>query len=589
MSVVPTPSRPLRDSVRRARSSIARFSRTLGVAGALIGCLAVAGCSSVPDASSVTTRQHSHRRDAGVPQLADLPPHSYLSGALRSTGGPYMTDQFGRIVQLHGVNAVYKLAPYRMTVRPGRVNTLNDADAARMQRLGFNVVRLGVLWEGIEPGKGGPNQPGVCTPGTARDPHMWNAAVARRYLDEVTKVVAALGRHHIYALIDMHQDVWNQLFGGEGMPQWATCTSGNTVTILPGRWSQNYSNPAVDAAFSHLFDNDVIGNLQGEYQRSWRAIAAAFAHNPWVVGYDPINEPADYAPAVIDHRWYSPRLSCLYAGSSGAVRPIGAKQPLPCPPAAPPIGVIQAIEQVDHQHLVFPEADNASHGRQHYLLGVIHLPRIVFNFHDYCSQRSGVTGDPTDLEACSAAELSTMVARTQERDQMGSKIVPAGPGQIMTEFGATNSKSLASLLSMDTTTLGLSWMWWSWRYYNDPTGSSDEALINDAQVLSPSALAISTTYPMAVAGTPLASVLDPVDGQYSLTYLPNPKITAPTSIFVSQQSYTAGYCTVVVGGRITSKPGSGILTVSSSAGADVTVVRILPRACVGRSSVPTAP
>ena len=130
-------------------------------------------------------------------------------------------------------------------------------------------------------------------------------------------------------------------------------------------------------------------------------------------------------------------------------------------------------------------------------------------------------------------------------------------------------------------------MWWSWRYYNDPTGSSDEALIDDQQVLSPSALAISTTYPMAVAGTPLSSVLDPVDGQYSLTYLPNPKIDAPTSIFVSPTSYVTGYCTVVVGGRITSKPGSGILTVSSAAGADVTVVRILPRACVGRQPVPT--
>ena len=549
--------------------------------------LLMTACSSAPEAQSVTSRQQSHRRNSGVPRLADLPAHSYLNGPLRSAGGQYMTDNLGRVVQLHGVNAVYKLAPYRMTVDPGKPNTLNDADAARMQRLGFNVVRLGVLWQGIEPGNGGPNQPAICTPGAVADPHMWNAAMAKRYLAQVAKVVGALGRHHIYALIDMHQDVWNQLFSGEGMPQWATCTSGNPITVLPGRWSANYSNPAVDAAFSHLFNNDVVGNLQGEYQRSWVAIATAFAHNPWVVGYDPINEPADYSPAVIDNRWYSPRLSCMYAGSSGAVRPIGEKQPLPCPPAAPKHGVIQAIEQVDHEHLVFPEVDNAAHGRQHYLLGVINLPRVVFNFHDYCPQRSGVTGDPTNLEACSSAELSTRVGRTQERDQMGSKVVPAGPAQFMTEFGATNSKTLASLLSMDTTTLGLSWMWWSWRYYNDPTGSSDEALIDDQQVLSPSALAISTTYPMAVAGTPLSSVLDPVDGQYSLTYLPNPKIDAPTSIFVSPTSYVTGYCTVVVGGRITSKPGSGILTVSSAAGADVTVVRILPRACVGRQPVPT--
>ena len=561
----------------------------LPLLGALLVGLVATGCASTSDASSSTVRQASPKRAEGMPKLADLPANAYLSGPLHAKGGQFLTDDLGRVVQMHGVNAVYKLAPYRMTVTPGKVNTLNDADAERMARLGFNVVRLGVLWEGIEPGQGGPNQASVCSSGPGGDPHMWSDEVASRYLDEVAKVVAALGRHHIYALIDMHQDVWNQLFSGEGMPEWATCTDGNPITVYPGRWSENYSNPAVDAAFNHLFNNDVVGNLQGEYQRSWSAIASKFADNPWVVGYDPINEPADYSPSVIHERWYSPRLSCLYAGSSGAAREIGHNAALPCPAGAPKTGVIQAIERADHQHLVFPEVDNASHGRHPYLLGVIDLPRIVFNFHDYCAQRSGVTGNPTDLDACSGSELTTMVRRTQERDQMGSSTTPQGPAMFMTEFGATSSRALASLLSMDTTTLGLGWMWWSWRYYDDPTGSSAEALINDQQQLSPSALAIATTYPIAVAGTPLSSVLDPIDGQYSLTYLPDPKIDAPTTIYVSQSSYRAGYCTIVTGGVVTSKPGSGLLTVSSTKGADVTVVRIVPRACVGKVTTSTSP
>ncbi len=563
-----------------------RSRHHLPLIGAILLGLVATGCSSASDATSSTVRQASPKRAVGLPKLADLPAHAYLSGPLHATGGQYMTDDLGRTVQLHGVNAVYKPAPYRMTVTPGKVNTLNDDDAIRIARLGFNVVRLGVLWEGIEPGVGGPNQPGVCTPGVGHDPHMWNATVAAQYLDEVAKVVAALGRHHVYALIDMHQDVWNQLFSGEGMPQWATCTDANPITILPGRWSANYSNPAVVSSFNHLFDNDVVGNLQGEYQRSWTAIARRFATNPWIVGYDPLNEPADYAPLHLHHRWYAPRLSCLYGGSSGAIRQIGVDAPLPCPVGSPSTGVIQAIQRVDHEHLVFPEVDNASHGRQPYLLGRINLPRIVMNFHDYCAQRSGVTGNPTDLEACSSAEVATMVHRTQERDQMGSKVTPAGPAMLMTEFGATDSHSLAEMLAMDTTTLGLGWMWWSWRYYNDPTGSSAEALINSEQQLSPSAAAISTTYPVAIAGTPLSSVLDPVDGEYSLTYLPNPKVKAPTTIYVSSNTYRAGYCTVVVGGTITSHPGSGLLTVNNAPGADVTVIRITPHACVGKVSRP---
>mgnify|MGYP003339970037 CR=1 FL=1 len=47
-------------------------------------------------------------------------------------------------------------------------------------------------------------------------------------------------------------------------------------------------NPAVDASFSHLFNNDVVGNLQGEYQRTWSAVAKRFATNPWILGYDPM-------------------------------------------------------------------------------------------------------------------------------------------------------------------------------------------------------------------------------------------------------------------------------------------------------------
>lgn len=554
------------------------------VIGTLLLGLIASACGSTGSTSASTVRQESQKRADGMPKLADVPDHAYLSGTLHSDGGQFLTDGLGRTVQMHGVNAVYKLAPYRMTVTPGQVNTLNDADAVRMQRLGFNVVRLGVLWEGIEPGTGGPNQSGICTSGPASDPHMWNASVASSYLDEVAKVVAALGRHHIYALIDMHQDVWNQLFSGEGMPQWATCTDGNPITVYPGRWSANYSNPAVVSSFNHLFDNDVVGDLQGEYQRSWSAIAKRFAQNPWVVGYDPINEPADYSPTVIHQRWYSPRLSCMYAGSSGAAREIGHPAALPCPVGSPKTGVIQAIEKADHHHLVFPEVDNAAHGHHAYLLGVINLPRIVFNFHDYCAQRSGVTGNPTDLEACSSSELAAMVRRTQERDQMGSTRTPQGPAMFMTEFGATSSEALASLLAMDTTTLGLGWMWWSWRYYDDPTGSSAEALIDDQQQLSPSATAIATTYPVAIAGTPLSSVLDPVDGQYALTYLPNTKIDAPTTIYVSQSAYPHGYCSIVDGGEITSRPGSGLLTVSSQPGAKVTVVRIVPRACVGKTS-----
>ncbi len=39
------------------------------------------------------------------------------------------------------------------------------SDAALMATSGFDVVRRGILWQGLESGTVGPNDPSVCTPG----------------------------------------------------------------------------------------------------------------------------------------------------------------------------------------------------------------------------------------------------------------------------------------------------------------------------------------------------------------------------------------------------------------------------------------
>ncbi len=120
------------------------------------------------------------------------------------------------MVFLHGVNAVYKRAPYELYADPGKGWSFTRADAARMALLGFNVVRLGVIWQGLEPGTLGPDSPGICTPGTPRDPHQFDARVASAYLARVARTVDLLGRFHIYTLLDMHEDVYSSEFGARG-------------------------------------------------------------------------------------------------------------------------------------------------------------------------------------------------------------------------------------------------------------------------------------------------------------------------------------------------------------------------------------
>jgi len=154
------------------------------------------------------------------------PSDAFASGTLASRGGPYLVDRYGRTVTLHGVNAVYKYAPFELYPDPGQPWNFDASDAKEIAALGFNVVRLGILWEGIEPGAVGANDPSICTPGTPRAPSQFNSTTADAYLAKLTKTVDLLGKYHVYVLLDMHQDVYSQPFRGEGAPAWAICTDG---------------------------------------------------------------------------------------------------------------------------------------------------------------------------------------------------------------------------------------------------------------------------------------------------------------------------------------------------------------------------
>src|ERR1051325_7601561 len=65
--------------------------------------------------------------------------------------GRWVVDAEGRVVLLHGVNAVWKLAPYAPPVEPRGFQT---ADSAWLRDHGLNAVRLGVLFAGVMPSAG---------------------------------------------------------------------------------------------------------------------------------------------------------------------------------------------------------------------------------------------------------------------------------------------------------------------------------------------------------------------------------------------------------------------------------------------------
>ena len=99
---------------------------------------------------------------------------------------------------MHGVNVVYKIAPYIPDKDTfDSQNSLNDGDIQDLQDWGFNLVRLGVMWESVETAPGVYNQ---------------------TYLDEIDKLITKLGEKGIYTLVDAHQDLLARIACGEGMP-----------------------------------------------------------------------------------------------------------------------------------------------------------------------------------------------------------------------------------------------------------------------------------------------------------------------------------------------------------------------------------
>ena len=512
-----------------------------------------------------------------APSLHGRPP---VSGPLSAPGGPFLRDRSGRVVFLHGVNVVYKHPPFEVYPDPGKPWNFDARDASLMARLGFDVVRLGMTWQGLEPGTAPANDPAICQRGTPADPHQFNQAVLDRYLRRLTRTVDLRGRHHIYTLLDMHQDVYNQMFDGEGAPNWAVCTDGVPSVDPPGRWSREYGTAAAGIAYDHFWTNDVVGDLQGQFDRVWGAVAAHFRGNPWVLGYDPFNEPFSKSLVTMGDEHFDAQLECFYTGSAKVGGTLHGAPPIRCPRAVPARGVIPRILAQDPHALVFYEPDNYASRGYPTFLGPMDFPNLVYNVHIYCGARNPVTGNPTDVTACAAQDVRSLTHRAEDRHEMASAAQPAGPAWLVTEYGATSSSQLITAFTAQADGRLVGWIYWSWRFYADPTGSRAEALVMADGRLRSTARVLSRTYPEAVGGTPTSLSFDPATGAFDLSYVPDRRVRAPTVVFVPRElHYPGGYCARATGATITSPPGSTLVTLRNDRGTAAVRVTVQAGSC----------
>lgn len=546
---------------------------------------------------------------------ADAQQPPAIEGLVSAPGGPFLVDSSGRRLQFHGINIVAKCEGNDVMSTtsgspclPGTASTpdtglnyylalddsepdpelrITESEVATLAAMGFTSARVGIIWAALEPGPAGvePNDTRYCTAhtyGTAFTPlaaadEPYDPATIAAYLAQIDGLVAMLARHGIRSLIDMHQDDYSAAFydpdgstpwKAEGAPPWAVCTASPTAggAALPAStqsdWgTANFTDSGILTAADHFWANDVSANLQGEFIRTWTAVAAHYAGNPAVLGYDLYNEPSD--TTIVLPPEFDRKLQCFYAGRSYA--PVSCLATLP-PQQSPDQGLIPALQAADPGHAIFFEpSEGANLGLPNTVAVLEALPfaNLVYGFHVY-----------PEPPATALLEQVILDEEQLSRGLMSTK-QSGGPAWFMTEFGAEDDVSDLANYGKLTDSRVLSWMYWSAKQFHDPTGQQGEALLDDDGNPLPIAAVLTRTYAIATAGTPATQSFDPDTGAYSYSYTADMAVTAPTQIFVPlSQHYPQGYTVSVSGASVTSAAGASVLTLQNSAGATTVTVKI---------------
>src|SRR4051794_1643008 len=445
--------------------------------------------------------------------------------------GGFITDADGRVFISHGVNMVYKVAPYEPSAAG-----FGDDDAAFLQQEGFNSVRLGVIYKAVEP------QPGI-----------YDDA----YIDKLVQTAALLEKHGIAPLVDFHQDMYNEKYQGEGWPDWAVFDDGVPNQPLVGFPNNYLVNPAVSRAFDNFWAN-VPGpggvGIGDRYAQAWKHVAERFAAQDGVLGYDLINEPwpgtgwqqcinTAGCPAFDQGRFadfYRRTMTALRAG--------------------------------DTRHLAFYEPAvtfNFGGGTQ---LPKFDDSKAAMSWHDYCLSPTAGAGAP----ACTQAELKPF-QNSQARTK--STTDPT----LVTEFGATDDLSDIKRIVDYADQYMVGWQYWAYCGCSDPTTQGPgetQAIVKDPSK-PPTGDNLKTVklgvlvrpYPQLVAGAPKPWSFDEATKGSPLDYT-----TAragggsfagrpTTEVFVPARQYPSGYAARVEGAAIASAPGAEVLELQACPGA----------------------
>jgi hypothetical protein len=234
--------------------------------------------------------------------------------------GTWFRDAEGRYVLFRGINLSQrsKLPPY-LPIFPLSSRTLDlqefrdellarRTDLARLTGLGINFVRIPIMWKALEP-----------MPEHDSD----ELPAAASYLTALRELIDELyTRDGLVVVLDFHQDIAHDYYGGDGFPDWALAVDEEhplpepIADLQDATWGLNYYSlpipflePRFSAAVRYTLQSFWQDHLSNEYHSEVQRrvfhsdqpqthftkvvelVSAYFRDHPGVLGYDLFNEP----------------------------------------------------------------------------------------------------------------------------------------------------------------------------------------------------------------------------------------------------------------------------------------------------------
>jgi endoglycosylceramidase len=293
-----------------------------------------------------------------------------------------------------------------------------------------------------------------------------------------------------------------------------------------------YAMPETVSLFNKLYDN--TNGMQDKFIKYWATVSQKFAKNPFVIGYDPLNEPwpstlfADPMMELSTGGFDEAKLSPMYGRAFDEYMKADDSKIMMFEGTQFPdiVGAFGGIiNPVGFQEL--PGGNDRSSNQ-------------VLNEHTYCCQMGAsvcATGEPpvSLKKECASFHDRRLNQRQKDAERLG---VPL----IITEFGACfDSAGCAMEIGLVTSKadeVNAGWAYWEFKNYWDFTtsaGTGSEGFYNtDGTLQQTKVKALSRSYLPYTQGRINTMKFDADTGDFSAALTVDTTIAEPSVLFVSE-------------------------------------------------------